>query len=151
MSNTKTQSPTNTAIVAKTVEPGLPPVPLESQPNPLPLQAIDIRTIQHLHAGINRKGRTMLQDALTIGALLNRQKHALRHGQWLKFLNESLPFDERTARRYMRLDRGRDALFKSDSVSDLDLSRAYRILSPPKPGKKEARTLIDDGAVEINS
>jgi hypothetical protein len=136
----------------KTVEPDLSPGPLELQPNPLPLQEADIDTIGHLHAGINQKGRIVLQDALMIGALLNRQKHALRHGEWLKFLDESLPFDERTARRYMRLDRDREAIFKSDNVSDLDLSRAYRILSPPKPGKKEARTPIRDAAaVEINS
>ena len=151
MSNTTTQSPTNTAILAKTVEPDLPPGSLELQPNPLPLQDIDIHMIGHLHAGINQKGRIVLQDALMIGAILNRRKHALRHGEWLKFLNEALPFDERTARRYMRLDRDRDAIFKSDNVSDLDLSRAYRILSPPKPGKKEARTPIHDAAVEINS
>ena len=150
MSNTTIESPTHTAIVAKTVEPGLPPGPLESQPNSLPLHAIDIRTIRHLHAGINHKGRIVLQDALMIGALLNRQKRALRHGEWLKFLNESLPFDERTARRYMRLDRDRDVIFKSDNVSDLDLSRAYRILSPPKLGTK-ARTPIHDAAGGINS
>lgn len=152
MSNTTIESPIDTAILAKTVERDLPPGPLALQPNPLPLQEIDITTIGHLHAGINQKGRIVLQDALMIGALLNRQKHALRHGEWLKFLNESLPFDERTARRYMRLDRDREAIFKSDNVADLDLSRAYRILSLPKPGKKEARTPIDDAAaVEINS
>ena len=71
--------------------------------------------IVNLHTGIMQSARRSVQDAIKIGEIISEQKKLLQHGEFLPWIN-TLPFDERTARRYMQLNYYRD---KTDSVSDL--------------------------------
>ncbi len=69
-----------------------------------------------------------LQKAIRVGELLTGIKASLKHGEWLPWVEKNLPFDERTARRYGGIFQRRDE-FKSDTMSDLQITDAYRMLS----------------------
>ena len=81
--------------------------------------------IRRLHEEIGGALRLSVEKAIRIGELLTEQKAGMGHGSWLPWIEANCPFDERTARRYMRLHARREEL-KSDSVSDL--TSAYRLL-----------------------
>lgn len=84
-----------------------------------------VAEINRLHRKIMKAARQSLEEAIRIGELLEQEKSKLRHGSWLPFLKAYVEFDERTARRYMRVFTHRDTL-KSDNVTDL--SAAYQYL-----------------------
>ena len=67
-------------------------------------------------------------DKGALGELLTEIKGSLKHGDWLPWIEKNLPFDERTARRYIGVFQIRDKL-KSDTMSDLQLTDIYRLLS----------------------
>ncbi|HVR34280.1 MAG TPA: DUF3102 domain-containing protein [Methylomirabilota bacterium] len=71
-----------------------------------------------LHNEITHAAHTSLEKAIRIGELLAEQKATLKHGGWLAWLKESVPFTSRTATNYIRLFTHRDKL-KSEIVSDL--------------------------------
>lgn len=73
------------------------------------------RQINALHDGILSAARRSVQDAIKIGEIISEQKKALPHGEFLPWV-KTLPFDERTARRYIQLNEYRD---KTDTLSDL--------------------------------
>lgn len=79
-----------------------------------------------LHRDILESARTTLNKAVRVGELLAEQKAKLKHGQWLPWIAENLPFDRATAANYMRVYTRRDEL-KCKTV--LHLSNAYRLLS----------------------
>lgn len=85
--------------------------------------------IIRLHGEIEAAYQTSLDRAIRIGELLAQQKEALEHGQFLPWVAEHLPFSERTAQNYMRVF-SRRAELKSATVADL--TKAYRLLAPPK-------------------
>ncbi|MGD0728364.1 MAG: DUF3102 domain-containing protein [Spirochaetia bacterium] len=85
--------------------------------------------IRRLHEEIGGALRLSVGKAIRIGELLAEQKAIIAHGSWLLWIEANCPFDERTARRYMRLHARREEL-KSDSVSDL--TSAYRLLEAPE-------------------
>jgi hypothetical protein len=73
-----------------------------------------------------------LQHAIAAGELLLEAKAQLRHGQWLPWL-ESCGISERTAQRYIRLVRNREAIeAKCDTLSDLSVSGALAMIAAPR-------------------
>jgi hypothetical protein len=91
-----------------------------------------------------------LQHAISAGDLLLEAKAQLKHGQWLPWL-ESCGLSERTAQRYIRLARNREAIeAKSDNVSDLSVSAALTLVSAPRDFKDDVAeasiSLADDSA-----
>jgi hypothetical protein len=93
--------------------------------------------IAALHGQIITAARSTLDNAIRIGELLHAQKAALKHGEWLPWIEKNLPFDRMTAARYMRVFDRREEI-KCNSV--LHLTDAYRLLAEsgqaelPPPG-----------------
>ena len=83
-----------------------------------------IQQITTLHTEVLEAVRHSLIKAIQIGDLLTQQKNELRHGEWTQWATD-LPFDLRTAQRYMKAYANRDRI-KNDNVSCL--SAAYRLL-----------------------
>jgi hypothetical protein len=82
--------------------------------------------IRKLHGEVLDQLRLSLEKGIRIGQLLVKQKGSLEHGEWLPWTEANLPFDERTARRYMTVYHNRNVL-KSDNVSGL--TEAYKLLA----------------------
>jgi hypothetical protein len=91
-----------------------------------------VSEIVALHGEIVTAARTSLDKAIRIGELLAAQKASMKHGQWLPWIKENLPFAEVTAQRYMRCYVRRDEL---KSVTVTDLGDAYHLLSAPAEPK----------------
>ena len=87
-----------------------------------------IQEIRKRHAKIGGHLRNTLDEAVRIGELLTAQKTELKHGAWIPWISEHLPFSERLARDYMRFWNRREDL-KSASLADLDLSGARKLLA----------------------
>ncbi|MEI6781263.1 MAG: DUF3102 domain-containing protein [Verrucomicrobiota bacterium] len=102
----------------------LHPTPIPSSPRP----AL-VSEILALHGEIIQSARTTLDKAIRIGQLLTEQKASLKHGEWLPWVKENLPFDARTAQNYTRCYGERDRL-KNENVSYL--ADAYRMLAEPR-------------------
>lgn len=98
------------------------------------------REIRELHSDIMAALQSSLEKAVRIGELLAQRKAALPHGRFIPWIEAHLPFSDRTARNYMRLFRERDRWLKSESVSDLRLGAAYKLLAGP--AVNEPRKLI---------
>ena len=93
-----------------------------------------IEEINRLHNEIYSSLKMSLQTAIRIGQLLTEQKETLKHGEFIRWIKDNLPFTDRAARGYMGLWRQRDTL-KSENVSDL--TSAYKLLIDLK-GPKES-------------
>ncbi|MBL7188161.1 MAG: DUF3102 domain-containing protein [Phycisphaerae bacterium] len=81
-----------------------------------------------LHGEIGGLLKTSLDKAIRIGELLREQKASLKHGEFIPWIEANLPFTDRTARNYMRLNENR-GLLKTENVSDL--RSAYALLASP--------------------
>lgn len=86
--------------------------------------------IKRLHSEILNSLRMSLEKAMKIGELLTEQKENLKHGEFAAWVNDNLPFTDRTARNYMRVYQERDRL-KTETVSDL--TDAYQRLIEHRP------------------
>src|SRR5262245_37253661 len=84
------------------------------------------KKIRHLHESVVQRARDALKEAIEIGGILTKVKQELEHGEWLPWLTANVPFDERTAQRYMSCHANR-ARLKNDTVSDL--TDAYRLMA----------------------
>ena len=102
--------------------------PTETQSSACPA----VSEIVALHGQILTTARTTLDKAIRIGQLLTEQKASLKHGAWLPWVKENLPFDARTAQNYTRCYGERDRL-KNENVSYL--ADAYRLLAEPAEPK----------------
>lgn len=99
-----------------------------------------IQEIKQLHSEIAGYTKITLDKAIRIGELLTAQKAELKHGKFMSWIKDNLPFSDRTARDYMKIFVNREKL-KMASVANL--TAAYRFLmegwyipSPlPPPGK----------------
>lgn len=92
-----------------------------------------------------------LEKAVRIGELLAQQKGALKHGEWLPWLETNIQFTDRTARNYMRVYKKRDQI-KTETISDL--TDAYKFLVEPTfddPIKTLDLDLVDSGEDSIES
>lgn len=91
--------------------------------------------IVRLHGEILDAYRGSIEKGFRIGELLTEQKAKLDHGEWLTWLEENVPFTDRTARNYARLYDQRDR-FKEENIAAL--GAAYRLLTESeKPTKSE--------------
>ena len=86
------------------------------------LEQSRISEIAQLHSEIVGYIKITLENAIRIGELLTEQKAELKHGEWIPWIEGSLPFDKRTAQRYMKCYLEKEEL-KNDNVSHL--SAAY--------------------------
>jgi hypothetical protein len=74
-----------------------------------------------------------IEAAIRAGEALLEAKDLLnQHGAWLPWLRDNCQISERSAQRYMRLARNKDALTKNDSVADLTLNAASLLLGNAK-------------------
>jgi hypothetical protein len=90
--------------------------------------------VNRLHSKILDAARTCLDDAVTIGELLNAQKAALGHGQWLPWLKANVQFSRQSADNYRRVY---DLKVQGKLLSVSNLSDAYRLLAPTKAAPVE--------------
>src|SRR6266478_4519008 len=67
------------------------------------------RELTRLHNKIMTAARTTVEDAIKAGELLLRLR-ASRKGQWLKWIEDNVPFSHDTARNYIGLYERRDDL-----------------------------------------
>lgn len=81
--------------------------------------------MRRLHGEILNSLKMSLDKAIRIGELLAEQKEVLKHGEFTAWVNDNLPFTDRTARNYMRLFQERDRL-KTENISGL--KDAYELL-----------------------
>jgi hypothetical protein len=96
--------------------------------------------IRAAHNGVSMLLTRSVERACEAGDLLIEAKQQLDHGQWLPWLAESVEISERTARRYMRLARNRDAIEANrPSMSDLTINGVLAALSNPSVAVKRPR------------
>ena len=84
-----------------------------------------------LHDELKGLFKVGIQKAMRIGELLVKQKEEVGHGNWESWMEENLPFNERTAQRYMEYHRFRD-LLENDFVSVLDFKSAGTLIHRQK-------------------
>jgi hypothetical protein len=89
-----------------------------------------VEEIKKLHSEVISHLKMTIPQAIRIGELLGQQKGRLGHGAFGKWIEENLPFTDRTARNYMRLYNEKDRLLKTETVSDL--KSAYNLLTDHK-------------------
>lgn len=101
-----------------------------------------------LHAEIETGAETILEKAIRIGELLTEQKTSLKHGGWILWVKENLPFGERESQNYMRLFANAPAL-NAKPVSHL--KEAIAFLSEPKttPEPDDEDNADDDDEEEV--
>ena len=87
-----------------------------------------VSEIVALHGQILTTARTTLDLAIRIGELLATQKASLKHGEWLPWQKDNLPFNQTTASNYMRLFSNRGKLA---TIANLELTDAYKMLAEP--------------------
>lgn len=100
-----------------------------------------IHEITENHTWIIGHTREGIQRAMRIGELLIQQKNELDHGHFTPWIESSLPFNIRTAQRYMKVYENREKI-KNDSVSLL--TEAYRQLESP-----EEKTIFEMSVDEL--
>lgn len=105
--------------------------------------------INLLYGQMADHARMTLAKAVTIGGRLMEIKATLKHGQFGKWIDSSLDFDQKTAERYMKIFNGREKL-KIDSMSNM--ASALRLLDEEKRAKKpkKAPTARQYNAVGVN-
>ena len=92
------------------------------------IEKSNIQEIVTLHQEIGGHLRMSLEKAIRIGELLTEQKASLKHGEWLPWIKDNLPFSDRTARVYVRCFKNKAIL--ADSAT---LGSAIKLLAEPEP------------------
>jgi len=100
----------------------------------------EVQKIRRMHKVLMESARRSLAQAIDIGGLLVRLKKKVGHGGWGAFVEEHLKLEARTCQNYMRLFESKDQ-FKSETVSDLPLGKAYLMLRR-KGGKQPGQTAM---------
>lgn len=93
-----------------------------------------LNEILELHRELMGFFRLSLGKGIRMGQLLSEIKESMGHGEFSGWIQQNLPFNQRTARRYMSLYHNRDKL-KTDTMSDLGLTGAYRLLTTGEPAQ----------------
>lgn len=89
-----------------------------------------IREINKLYEEIESAGKVMIGKAIRIGELLTEQKASLGHGEWIPWIEDSLPFGRKQAAAYMRVFSNKGEL--ANVTSGLHLTDAIASLAEPK-------------------
>lgn len=131
----------------------LPPLLGSLNPQPRKRKASSearyITKLKKLHREVIGQTRKTLKTVITMGGILRRWKDQCIHGNWEKLVEDKLPFDIRTVRNYMGCYDNREALLKTENVSDFGISEAYRML--PSLSKKSEATGDTSAAPEENT
>ena len=90
-----------------------------------------IERLAELHGLITTSAAKTIQAAIEAGGILVEIKAGLPHGEFTPWCAANLPFNTRTAQRYMRCHALRGRLLKNDSVTLL--TGAYGLLTEPRP------------------
>lgn len=87
-----------------------------------------VEEINQLHSEILAHARKSLDHAIRIGELLTLAKKTLKHGNWLSWIEDELPFSQPTAWRYMQCfdQRDRLELFKLNNLSQVYVAIASK-------------------------
>ena len=93
-----------------------------------------------LNSRIESQLKQTLPDIIRSGELLTQQKEKIGHGKFTQWINDNLPYSDRTARNWMRVYRKRD-IFKTETVSDL--TSAYQLLIEHKPVSSKPLIVTD--------
>lgn len=101
--------------------------------------------IIEIHKRIEGGFRTVIEDAVMIGKLLIGQKNNMKHGAFVPWVENDLPFGLRTAQQYARLARNVEKI-----VDALSIETALKGLAEPKPPKAKAQlpAHLDDETTE---
>lgn len=86
-----------------------------------------LKEIHRLHEEVSQTARLSLCKAVELGEHLCALKQLCKHGEWIKFVAEKLPFGAKTATNYIRLARSKH-LLKPETISDLNVTNAYKLL-----------------------
>jgi Protein of unknown function (DUF3102) len=104
-----------------------------------------VAEINSLHKDLFEIGKTVLEKAIRIGELLVANKKAVRHGDWLKWIEKHLVFGSVMAQRYMRIFDKKDELRKASSETHLTITDAYALLAKKTDARANGkRTPVDD-------
>lgn len=93
-----------------------------------------VRKIIDLHESIIGGMKNVLQNAMVLGEELSKIKETIGHGKWLPWLEENVPFSERSARNYINIYRNRELLNRQPVA---DLKSAIKFLSDGSQDEKE--------------
>lgn len=85
-----------------------------------------LEEIRKIHGELLEGARCTLEKAIRVGELLVGIKGGMKHGEWLPWLKQKVPFSQQTASNYMRLYSAKEKL---PTVGNLELKGAYRLLS----------------------
>ena len=69
-----------------------------------------IREINKLYQEIEAAGKVMVDKAIRIGELLSEQKASMKHGEWIPWVEDNLPFGRSESANYMRVYSRQDEL-----------------------------------------
>lgn len=99
--------------------------------------------INRLYWEIVSAAETSLEKAIRIGEILSEQKANLKHGEWLPWIENNLPFTRAMASNYIRCFVRRDEL---NVKGVLHLTDGLRLLAAPA---KKAQYSVDDAIKEF--
>jgi hypothetical protein len=77
--------------------------------------------LNRLHAGIESKMRSTVQDAIRAGEILDRIKNQLKHGDFLPWIKSNCCFGQATAYKYLGVFN-----YQSKIISSVNLQEAYK-------------------------
>ncbi|TGN08607.1 DUF3102 domain-containing protein [Leptospira bandrabouensis] len=107
-----------------------------SQKENLPTNKSDqtVKRIIELHESIIGGMRNVLQNAMVLGEELSIIKEKLGHGNWLPWIEQNVPFSERSARNYINIYKNKELLNRQPVA---DLKSAIKFLSEGSQDEKE--------------
>ena len=104
------------------------------------------RQIKDMHGIVTDGVRIVFENAINIGEILCQQKKKLPHGQFTKWVENSLPFTMRASQNYMKLFNNK-GLLENANVSHL--GQAYKLLAEPKQTDNDLEKLLFDCYKEL--
>lgn len=93
-----------------------------------------IQKIIEFHEELKNLMINSLEKAFTIGFLLKEQKEGMPHGEFIRWIEKNLPFEERTARNYMMVYKNKEMLNRKAVA---DLNSAYLFLQENRRQKRQ--------------
>ncbi|TGL17916.1 DUF3102 domain-containing protein [Leptospira yanagawae] len=107
-----------------------------SQKDNLPTSKSDqtVKRIIDLHESVLGGMKNVLQNAMALGEELSRIKEDLGHGNWIPWIEQNLPFSERSARNYISIFKNKELLNRQPIA---DLKSAIKFLSDGTQEEKE--------------
>ncbi len=89
-----------------------------------------IKQIKELHSSISKDSKNSLKKALKLGGILQEQKKEIGFGNFTHWVEKTLPFSERTAQRYLAVNRNKERIEESGVTT---LYEAYELLKSKLP------------------